>query len=36
MIFFPSNLVQLDLDPDPHSEKLLDPDLHKMNSDPQP
>ena len=36
MIFFPSNLVQLDLDPDLHSEKLLDPDLHKMNVDPQP
>ena len=26
----------LDLDPDPHSEKLLDPDPHKMNADPQP
>ena len=42
MIFFSSNLVQpdLDLDPDPdlHSEKLLvlDPDPHKMNADPQP
>ena len=36
--FFPSNLVKLDLDldPDPHSEKLLDPDPHKMNADPQP
>ena len=36
--FFSLNLVKLDLDldPDPHSEKLLDPDLHKMNSDPQP
>ena len=34
--FFPSNLVQPDLDPDPHSEKLLDPDSHKMNADPQP
>ena len=40
--FFPSNLIKLDLDldPDPHSEKLLDtdPDLdpHKMNADPQP
>ena len=31
-----SNLVQLDLDPDPHSEKLLDPDPHKMNADPKP
>ena len=27
---------QLDLDPDPHSEKLLDPDQQKMNADPQP
>ena len=38
MIFFSSNLVKLDLDldPDPHSEKLLDPDPHKMNADPQP
>ena len=40
MIFFSSNLVKLDLDLDldPHSEKLLDPDpdLHKMNADPQP
>ena len=26
----------LDLDPDPHSEKMLDPDPHKMNADPQP
>ena len=42
--FFSSNLVKLDLDldpdldPDPHSEKLLDPDpdLHKVNADPQP
>ena len=36
--FFPSNLVKLDLDldPDPHSEKLLDPDPDKMNADPQP
>ena len=40
--FFSSNLVKLgldldlDLNPDPHSEKLLDPDLHKMNADPQP
>ena len=36
--FFSSNLVKLDLDldPDPHSEKLMDPDLHKMNADPQP
>ena len=40
MIFSSSNLVKLDLDrdPDPHSEKLLapDPDPHKMNADPQP
>ena len=40
MIFFSSNLVELDLDldldPDPHSEKLLHPDPHKMNADPQP
>ena len=42
MIFFPSNLVKLDLDldldpnQDPHSEKLLDPVPHKMNADPQP
>ena len=40
MIFFPSNLVKLDLDLDPdldpHSEKLLDPDPHEMNADPQP
>ncbi len=36
--FFSLNLVKLDLDldPDPHSEKLLDPDPHKMNEDPQP
>ena len=36
--FFSSNLVklELDLDPDPHSEKLLDPDPYKMNADPQP
>ena len=38
--FFSSNLVKLDQDlgpdPDPHSEKLLDPDPHKMNADPQP
>ena len=38
--FFSSNLAKLDLDLDPHSEKLLDPDPdtdpHKMNSDPQP
>ena len=36
--FFSSNLVKLDLDldPDPHSEKLLDPDPHKVNADPQP
>ena len=40
----PSPLVKLDRDldpdlypdPDPHSEKLLDPDPHKMNADPQP
>ena len=25
-----------DLDPDPHSEKLLGPDQHKMSADPQP
>ena len=38
MIFFPSNLVKLDLDldSDPHSEELLDPDPHKMNADLQP
>ena len=39
MNFFSSNLVKLDLDldpaPDPHSKKLLDPDPHKMNADPQ-
>ena len=31
-------MVKLDLnmDPDPHSEKMLDPDPHKMNADPQP
>ena len=36
--FFSSNLVKqdLDLDPDPHSEKLPDPDPHKVNADPQP
>ena len=36
--FFSLNLVKLDLDldPDPHSEKLLDPDPHKVNADPQP
>ena len=36
--FFSSNLVKLDpdLDPDPHSEKLLDLDPDKMNADPQP
>ena len=35
--FFPSNLVKLDLDldPDPHSEKMLDPDPQKMNANPQ-
>ena len=26
----------LTLDPDPRSEKLLDPDPHKINADPQP
>ena len=40
MIFFSSNLVKLkldlELDPDRHSEKLLDPDPHKINADPQP
>ena len=48
MIFFSSNWVKLnldldldlDLDPDPdpdlHSEKLLDPDPHMVNADPQP
>ena len=38
--FFSSNSVKLDLDldpdPDPNSGKLLDPDPHKMNADPQP
>ena len=36
--FFSSNLVKLDLDLDPdlHSEKLLDPDPYKVNADPQP
>ena len=33
--FFP-NFVMLDPDPDPHSEKLLDPDLQKIDADPQP
>ena len=35
--FSSSNLVKLDLDldPAPHSKKLLDPDPHKMNADPQ-
>ena len=28
--------MDLDLDPDPRSEKLLDRDPHKMNVDPQP
>ena len=28
--------LDLDLDPDPHSENLLDPDPHKMNADPRP
>ena len=36
MIFSSSNLVNLDLDPDPHSEKLLVPDPHNMNANPQP
>ena len=41
-MFFSSNLVKLDLDldpdldSDPHSEKLLDPDPHKRNANPQP
>ena len=39
-MIFSSNLVKLDLDldPDPHSEKLLDPDQHKIkiNADRQP
>ena len=36
--FFSSNLVglDLDLDPDPLSEKLPDPGPHKMNAEPQP
>ena len=42
--FFSSSLVKLDLDldldanldPDLYSEKLPDPDLHKVNADPQP
>ena len=34
-VFFSSNLVKLDLDLDPHSKKLLDPEPHKMNADPQ-
>ena len=38
MIFFLQIWLswELDLDPDPHSEKLLNSDLHKMNADPQP
>ena len=36
MIFFYLVKLDLDLDPDTHSEKLLDPDLHEMNADPQP
>ena len=28
--------LDLNLDPDPSSEKLMDPDPHKMNADPQP
>ena len=28
--------MDLDLDLDPHSEKLLNPDPQKMNADPQP
>ena len=39
-MIFSSNLFKLDLvldlDPDLHSEKLLDPDPLKMNADPQP
>ena len=35
-MIFSSNLVNLDLDPDPHSEKLLVPDPHNMNANPQP
>ena len=34
--FLSSNLVKLDLDLDPDSEKLMDPDPHKMNADPKP
>ena len=34
MSLFFSNFVKLD--PDPHSEKLLDPVPQKMNADPQP
>ena len=35
---FSSNLVKLDLDldPDQHSENLLDPDPHEMNADHSP
>ena len=29
-------IFKFDSDPDPHSEKLLDPNQHKMNEDPQP
>ena len=42
MSFFFTKFVKLDphlfylLDQDPHSKKLLDPDLQKMNADPQP
>ena len=38
MIFFLQIWLswELDLDPDPHSEKLLNSDPHKMNADPQP
>ena len=32
----PHSFYLLDLDPDLHSEKLLDPDPQKMNADPHP
>ena len=32
----PHSFYLLDPDPDQHSEKMLDPDLQKMNADPQP
>ena len=34
MSLFFINFVKLDLDPDPHSEKLLDPDPQIINTDP--